>query len=118
MDERDLVEVQMSREEILALHWEKQNMSLNILEWVREKSWLCQHHPSLPSKHSLGLCKSAHDFSHGRKEEWVGEHLAFPAVWNSAKDTSFSLMAARVLTWKLHEEGKDQGVACKIPRGY
>lgn len=45
----------------------------------------------------------------------MGKHLAFPAVWDTAKETHFSLIASRVLTCELHywEEETDQGSGIK-----
>ena len=46
-------------------------MSLDELEWVRRRTWLCPHHPS-PGRHSFSLNEThlGWDFSHGRRETW------------------------------------------------
>ena len=46
-------------------------MSLDELEWMRRRAWLCPHHPT-PGRHSFGLNEThlVWDFSCGRRETW------------------------------------------------
>lgn len=46
---------------------------------------------------------SAHYFSFGEKREHVSEHLASPAVTDTAKGVYFSLAPFRVLNYELHD---------------
>lgn len=75
----------------------------------RQTAWLCLHHPS-PRWHRLGLNETclAWGLFHGGKKDLVNELLAYPAVWDTASETHFSLTAFRVLNQELRDSGRKE----------
>lgn len=72
----------------------KKYPKLNALKSVRGTASLYLCHPHLPQRLHGSVPRETYlagDFSHGREWEHGSEHLAFPAVWEAAKDTHFFL---------------------------
>lgn len=93
MLERAFMEVQVSRGEVPALHWNTKSTNLDTLEVQQEKQLVLTHTDPHPRWHLLGPGEPffACDFFNRGKEKQMSEYPASTAVQDTARESQLSL---------------------------